>query len=280
MSGPSMVHRRAFEVMGTVVSLALRGRHAEGPEAEAAWAEVMASLRHVDAVFSTYRPDSVVNRWGRGELALVDAPPELSEVLTLADVAREASGGAFDIGAVRSPYGGGPDPSGVVKGWAVQRASVALERLPATDYCLSAGGDMVCRTRVPGAPAWRIGIEDPADPHRLVAVLPVADGAVATSGTAHRGAHIRDPRSGTAPDGLGQVTVVAPDLVAADVEATTAFVLGERGVPWLLARGRAGVVVAADGTVSTYGDEPVRRRWPSSPPSSWPEPSSRLASPA
>nr|WP_179730178.1 FAD:protein FMN transferase [Nocardioides kongjuensis] len=265
--------------MGTVVSLALRGRYADGPEAEAAWAEVVASLRHVDAVFSTYRPDSVVNRWGRGELPLLDAPPELTEVLALADVAREASGGAFDIEAVRSPHGGGPDPSGVVKGWAVQRASLALERLAATDYCLSAGGDMVCRTRVPGAPAWRIGIEDPADPRRVVAVLPVANGAVATSGTARRGAHIHDPRTGTAPDGLRQVTVVASDLVAADVEATTAFVLGEQGVPWLLARGRTGVVVAADGTVATYGDEPVRSRWPSSP-ASWPEPSSPLASSA
>ncbi|MBV6729412.1 FAD:protein FMN transferase [Nocardioides daeguensis] len=263
--------------MGTVVSLALRGRYAEGPEAEAAWAEVTASLRHVDAVFSTYRPDSVVNRWGRGELALVDAPPELAEVLTLADVAREASDGAFDIEAVRSPYGGGPDPSGVVKGWAVQRAAAALDRLTATDYCLAAGGDLVCRTRVPGAPAWRIGIEDPADPRRLIAVLPVADGAVATSGSAHRGAHIRDPRTGTAPDGLRQVTVVAPDLVAADVEATTAFVLGERGVPWLLARGRTGVVVGSDGSVATYGDGPVRSRWSSSAPSSSPS-SSRSSS--
>ena len=69
------------------------------------------------------------------------------------------------------------------------------------------------------------------------------------------------------------------DLVAADVEATTAFVLGEQGVPWLLARGRTGVVVAADGTVATYGDGPVRSRWPSSP-ASWPEPSSPLASSA
>ncbi|MBM7516252.1 FAD:protein FMN transferase [Nocardioides nitrophenolicus] len=260
-----IVRRRAFEVMGTVVSLALRGRYAEGPEAEAAWAEVTASLRRVDELFSTYRPDSVVNRWGRGELALVDAPPELTEVLTLAEVAREASGGAFDIEAVRSPYGGGPDPSGVVKGWAVRRASAALDRLAATDYCLSAGGDLLCRTRVPGAPAWRIGIEDPADPRRLVAVVPVADGAVATSGSAHRGDHIRDPRTGTAPAGLRQVTVVAPDLVAADIEATTAFVLGERGVPWLLGRGRSGVVVAADGTAATYGADPLSRRWPSSP---------------
>ncbi len=68
-------------------------------------------------------------------------------MLALAEEARLLSGGAFDIRATRSQYGGGPDPSGVVKGWAVQRASALLERLADTDFCLSAGGDMVCRTR-------------------------------------------------------------------------------------------------------------------------------------
>ena len=40
------------------------------------------------------------------------------------------------------------DPSGVVKGWAVQRAARAFDALADTDVCLSAGGDMVCRVRV------------------------------------------------------------------------------------------------------------------------------------
>lgn len=242
------MHRHSFEVMGTVVSLALRGQHEEGAAADAAWAAVTESLRRADAMFSTYRPDSVVNRWGRGELAVADAPAELAEVLGLAENARTGSGGAFDIRAVRSPFGGGPDPSGVVKGWAVQRASRALDALPGTDYCLAAGGDLVCRTRT-GAKPWRIGIEDPDDPARVVAVVPVANGAVATSGSARRGAHVVDPRTGRAAREVRQVSVVAPTLVEADVEATAAFVLGGEGIAWLEERGRTGVLVTHGGVV-------------------------------
>jgi FAD:protein FMN transferase len=75
------------------------------------------------------------------------------------------------------------DPTGVVKGWAAERAADHLRALDSTDFCLSAGGDLVCRTLEPGAAPWRIGIEHPHDPSRLVAVVPVAIGAVATSGT-------------------------------------------------------------------------------------------------
>jgi hypothetical protein len=50
----------------------------------AAWARVMAELREVDAVFSTYRPDSFVSRLGRGEIALEACPPEMAEVLARA----------------------------------------------------------------------------------------------------------------------------------------------------------------------------------------------------
>lgn len=252
MSGPA-VHRRTVEVMGTVVSLALRGRHASGPAADAAWAAVVDSLQGADRMFSTYRPDSVVNRWGRGELALEEAPAGLSEVLALAEEARVASGGAFDIAAVRSPHGGGPDPSGVVKGWAVQRASVLLDTLDDTDSCLAAGGDLVARVRRPDGAAWQIGIEDPSDPSRLLATVPLENGALATSGSAHRGAHIIDPRSGAAASGIRQVSVIGADLTGVDIDATAAFVLGDAADAWLTERGRTALVVGLDGAVRVLG---------------------------
>lgn len=247
------VRRRTVEVMGTVVSLALRGRHASGPAADLAWSGVVASLQEVDRMFSTYRPDSLINRWGRGEVALADAPAALGEVLTLAEEARLASGGAFDIAAVRSPYGGGPDPSGVVKGWAVQRASRLLDALDRTDSCLSAGGDMVCRVRRPDGAAWQIGVEDPNDTTRLIATVPVRDGAVATSGSAHRGAHIVDPLTRAAAGGILQVTVIGHELIGVDIDATTAFVLGDDADDWLAARGRTALIVRADGAVRLLG---------------------------
>jgi thiamine biosynthesis lipoprotein len=42
--------------MNLPISLAIRGRHTTDDQARAAWAQVMATLREVDAVFSTWRP--------------------------------------------------------------------------------------------------------------------------------------------------------------------------------------------------------------------------------
>ena len=174
-----MATRRVEHVMGMPISLALRGRHQSDASADAAWAAALHVLREADRVFSTYRPDSVLSRLNRGEIGLEDCPPEVAEVLAIGAAAGQASDGAF---AVRR--GGLLDPSGVVKGWAAQRAAEHLAGLPDTDFCLSAGGDITCRTVDPGGAPWRIGIEDPRDPARLVAVVPVRTGAVATSGTA------------------------------------------------------------------------------------------------
>jgi len=168
-------------------------------------------------------------------------------VLAIGAAAERSSGGAF---AVRR--GGVLDPSGVVKGWAAERAAAALEALPDTDFCLSAGGDITCRTADPTGRPWRIGIEDPWDPTTLVAVVPLRTGAVATSGSAHRGAHIVDARTGRAPGGLASVTVIGRSLTVVDVDATAAFALGADGERWLAGRGhRAAFVVRADGTSGT-----------------------------
>jgi FAD:protein FMN transferase len=240
-------HRRVEHVMGMPISLALRGRHAADAAAEAAWAEVVAVLREVDRVFSTYRPDSAVSRLGRGELDVADCPPEVAEVLGLGALAEQQSGGAF---AVRR--NGVLDPSGVVKGWAVERAAAPLHALADTDSCLSAGGDMTCRTADPDGAPWRIGIEDPRDPSRVLAVVPVTNGAVATSGTAHRGQHLVDARTGRPPSGIGSVTVLADSLTWADIDATAAYVQGQSAAAWLATRpGRTGLVVWADGTTET-----------------------------
>jgi thiamine biosynthesis lipoprotein len=111
---------------------------------------------------------------------------------------------------------------------------------------------MVCRTVDPDAPAWRIGIEDPHAPDRVVAVVPVRTGAVATSGTVHRGAHLVDARTGRVPEQVASVTVVGPDLTWADLDATAAYALGPEALTWLGTRsGRTGIVVWSDGRVET-----------------------------
>ncbi|MCF6376710.1 FAD:protein FMN transferase [Nocardioides KLBMP 9356] len=241
------VARRVEHVMGMPVSLALRGRHASGPEADAAWDAALAELRWVDEVFSTWRPDSQVSRLGRGEVTVDECDPAVAEVLRLGDAARASSGGAFDI-LLPGPDGVRRlEPSGVVKGWAVDRAVRPLLALADTDVCLSVGGDMVCHVADDAGEPWLVGIEHPLDPTRLVAQVPVRRAAVATSGTAHRGAHVVDARTGGPAEAVASVTVIGADLTSVDIDATTALALGLDGPQWLRSRLRTGVVVWADG---------------------------------
>jgi FAD:protein FMN transferase len=238
-----MVIRHCEHVMGMPISLALRGRHAHDT---AAWEYALAELRRVDAVFSTYRPYSVISRLGCGEITEAECPPEVHEVLALARQAERASDGAFS-----ARRAGALDPSGVVKGWAVERSAAALRSLEDTDFCLSAGGDMLCHGL---ERPWRIGIENPHDTSRILATLTVHDGAVATSGTARRGQHIVDARTGLPPIGVASVTVVADSLTRADIDATAAYAQGTAAADWLGHRvGRSGLVVWADGSTTTIG---------------------------
>lgn len=243
----SSVTRRVEQVMGMPISLALRGRHAGDEVGERAWQEALAELRWVDEVFSTWRPDSQVSRLGRGELTLDECDPVVAEVLRLGDGAKASSHGAFDVWRPDADGVRRLDPSGVVKGWAVDRAVAPLLALADTDVCLSAGGDMVCHVADPEGAPWMIGIEDPLDATRLVAQVPVHRGAVATSGSAHRGAHVVDARSGESPPELASVTVIGAHLTSVDIDATTALALGHDGPAWLRSRLRTGVVVWADG---------------------------------
>ena len=91
--------RYVEHVMGMPISLALRGRHTDDAAARGAWGAVMDTLRDVDAVFSTYRPDSCISRLDRGEIAVDECPPEVAEVLALGAAAERESGGAFGLRA-------------------------------------------------------------------------------------------------------------------------------------------------------------------------------------
>jgi thiamine biosynthesis lipoprotein len=247
--------RRAWveQVMGLPVSIHVRGDAAMSPTVERAVAEVYARLRRADERFSTYRWDSEVSALRRGEVA--EPSPEMAEVLALCAEARERTGGAFD-----ADLPGGFDPSGLVKGWAVERASAPLrEAASGSDWLANAGGDILLRAG--DGRTWQVGIEDPRDPTRTVRTFSLASGAIATSGHARRGAHITDPRTKTAVDNdVLSATVLAPTLLWADVYATAAYVRGLESLTWLGRTGGTSVLlVRRDGSlVSTSATETPR----------------------
>lgn len=239
--------RRAYvaQIMGLPFSLHCRGPFDAAAEAQAVDA-VWEYLRWADAVFSPYRSDSDISRIGRGELTVHGAHPEVAEVLALAEEAKALTGGAFDV-----YYAGRLDPSGIVKGWAAARAAAAIDSL-GVDWYLGAGGDIAVCTRGFGPP-WRIGIEDPDDATRTLAVLPLADGAIATSGRSHRGDHIVDPAAGAAARGIAQATVYGPDLVWADIFATALVAAGTLQPDWPLPSGYECLLVTDGGDTAASG---------------------------
>ncbi|HEX6867843.1 MAG TPA: FAD:protein FMN transferase [Candidatus Limnocylindrales bacterium] len=194
--------------------------------------EVTAQLRDVDARFSTYRFDSEVSRLARGEIELEACSLDVRHVMAACDHLAVATGGAFDARGHRAD--GRLDPSGFVKGWAVEEAAWLIDDAGGRNYWLNAGGDIVARGLAePGRP-WRVGIRHPDRPDRVAAVLSVSDRAIATSGSYERGAHIRDPRrGGRAGRGLRSVTLVGPALAFTDAYATAVFAMGLDGLRWL-----------------------------------------------
>jgi FAD:protein FMN transferase len=193
-------------------------------------ARVFAWLRWVDATFSTYRPDSEISRLDRGER--FEPHPLVAEVLARCEELRVETGGWFDARA-----GGRLDPSGYVKGWAVERAA-AFGR---GRFLIDAGGDVVLRG------TWRVGIRHPYERDKLAAAVSLTDCAVATSGTYERGPHIIDPRTRRPATGVSSVTVIGRDLGTVDAYATAAFATGDPR--W--AAGLAAMTIVGDRVFTT-----------------------------
>lgn len=234
----------AEHVMGTVVSFDVRLDDVGEQNARDAMAQAVAWLHRVDAVFSTYRDDSQISRLGRGELRLDECDPDVADVLDLcAQVGRETNG------YFSSTYAGRLDPTGLVKGWSIERASQLLSAAGIAAHCINGGGDVqAVGEPEPGRP-WNVGINHPLHPGALASVVAIRDGAVATSGIAERGLHVFDPFTGKPASALASVTVVGADLTRADAYATAALAMGQSARDWLESLGGyEGFAVAADGS--------------------------------
>lgn len=242
-------------VMGTVVTVQVRGRGTTDAAVRArvddAIAAVVARMRDDERVFSTYRPDSDVSLLRDGLRGLDDADPRLREVEALCRRLRDDTRGVFDAW-----WRGWFDPTGVVKGWSVDAASAALVdvlALPGLEAAaVNAGGDMRLLRAPESGHVWNVGVADPEDPAGVLSTIALAEGAVATSGTAERGAHLIDPRSLRPVPGLVSATVVADTLTVADVWATVAAVAGVDDLDSVRTAPVTSGIVWADGRV---------RRW-------------------
>ena len=240
--------RRVEHVMGMPILVDIRDDDVD----EGVLDRVFDWFRFVDETFSTYKPASEISRLNRGEVVLEETDPHVREVLDRCDQLREETSGYFDVHAASESA---IDPSGLVKGWSVDRAAAILDWADVHNYAVNAGGDIRLRGRVGPKTSWRIGIQHPVERDRVAAVIETDDLAVATSGAYARGDHVLNPHTGRPPTAVLSVTVVGPDLAAADAYATAAFAMGAAGPYWTARlRGYEAMTITADRRVlSTPG---------------------------
>jgi thiamine biosynthesis lipoprotein len=236
-----MSARWSWPVMGSTASLSIA---TPGPHArlERVAAQVRDLLAVIEARFSPFLPDGELVRLREGRLTPEEPSAAMREVIEAVAALQASTAGAFH------PFDhlGRFDPTGYVKGWAIEQAMGRILESGITDASLGIGGDIQTIGRAEAAAAqprpWRVAVVDPADPARIVAIVaaPGVDAfAVATSGSAQRGEHIwaappartvapvlaQNPgRPGAAPGRRAgdpaSVTVLGPELRLADAYAT------------------------------------------------------------
>ncbi len=240
--------RRVEHIMGMPVVVDVRDAEVDDNDLE----RMFDWLRFADATFSTYKDDSEISRINRGELAIAEAHPDVRDVLDRCEALRIETDGYFDVCAAAADV---IDPSGLVKGWAVDRAAAMLIEAGLRNFALNVAGDMRLRGRAVPEPCWSVGIQHPLEPSSIAAVVEANDLAVATSGAYARGDHVIDPHTGRPPVGVLSVTIAGPELATADAYATAAFAMGEAGIHWTARlRGYEAMTILADERVlSTPG---------------------------
>ena len=125
------------------------------------------------------------------------------------------------------------DLGGIAKGYAVDNCIAILQGLGIRNALVTAGGDSRLIGDRWGRP-WTIGIRDPRRENGVIALLPLVDVAVSTSGDYERFFeengiryhHIIDPKSGDSARELQSVTIIGPDATTTDALSTSVFVLG------------------------------------------------------
>jgi thiamine biosynthesis lipoprotein len=200
--------------------------------------QACAILHEADRIFSLYKPESPLSRLARGETSVAQCPPVVDEIWQACEAWEKTTDGWFSAFTPEHTF----DPSGLVKTWAAQRAADYVLERGIKDFTLNAGGDILISDDVTEAIDWRMGISKPVSiAAEDAGVLTVVDlhrtpfRAMATSGVAERGAHIWNPKAGglEPTKDFVQVSVIARDIVTADVWATAAFAEGERAIEHL-----------------------------------------------
>lgn len=256
-----MATRAAYEIetWGTILYIEASSTIVDRAAIDRTIVEVKNFVAEVDKAFSTYKEGSFISRLRRGEIEIGQCPKDVQEVWDACQNAKYLSGGAFDPWAVE----GGFDPSGYVKGWAADRVAEILMHAGVEHLQVNAAGDLTLRggnlLDSGEVEPWKIGVTNPDNKQEVLRIFEIYNGAIATSGTYERGAHITDPFTGLIAIGAKSATVIGPDGGLTDAMATALMVTGDDGAKFFgrpeLAGYSAWCIDRHDGTAWGVGPE-------------------------
>ncbi|HFI0622104.1 TPA: FAD:protein FMN transferase [Streptococcus suis] len=211
------------------ISLAVTQASQLEDELESLSLEILSELERLEEKFSAFRPSSLVCRFQDGDRSVL-LDQEFQEVFALAEMAHLETKGAFD-----PYYKGIYDPTGLVKGWVIEKIfqnklHPYLQHPDVEAVCLNGGGDMQFATKDTSDFVWKIGIENPENLQEILAIFTAKNGAIATSGYSKRGQHIQ------AKNDLQQITFMDNSLTMADVWATAGLSIPENALNEAIAR--------------------------------------------
>jgi len=183
-------------------------------------------FHYIDKVFSPYKKESEVTKINLHLISEKDYSDDIKTVLALCEDTKQKTNGHFDVYRY-----GKLDPSGFVKGWAINEAYKMLKKRGFKNFYIDAGGDIQVSGKNKEGHNWIIGIRNPFNRYENVKILKINEEGVATSGTYIRGQHIYNPflPSQKLTD-VVSFTVIGPNIYEADRFATAAFVMQEKGI--------------------------------------------------
>lgn len=182
----------------------------------------------IDEQFSTYKPGSEISKINAG-LPETEWSESMRLVFDLCEQTKKQSDGYFDI-----YHQGKLDPSGLVKGWAVNNAAEILDKKGVKNFYIEAGGDtQVSGMNADGKP-WAIGIRNPFNIDEIIKVVQLSSQGIATSGTYIRGQHIYNPHDQDSEiNDVKSLSVIGENVYEADRFATAAFAMGKDGINFI-----------------------------------------------
>jgi thiamine biosynthesis lipoprotein len=210
--------------MGMPITIEVVGQSVTDTDIE----KVFEYFNYIDEKFSTYKPGSEISQINQKKLTENNYSQDMKTVLALSETTKKQTNGYFDIW-----HKGICDPSGLVKGWAINNAAELLEKQGCKNFYVEAGGDIeACGKNSSGGP-WTVGIKNPFKHNEIIKVVKLDDSGMATSGTYIRGQHIYNPLNDREITDIVSLTIIAANVYEADRFATAAFAMGTEGINFI-----------------------------------------------